>query len=259
LIKKTDNKPGIDSALKNSQRNSIMKTKIGIWIYHFAVIGLVLLLSSSCKEDLTNTLINIDDDQDSIFYPHVQIGTQVWMTQNLQAGRYQNTNRIRTTTPATLDITDEFTPKYQWLYDGVESNLDTYGRLYTWYAVTDSRKICPAGWHVPSDAEWFTLISMEAMGGQDFGGGKLKSKGTTFWASPNTGATNEAHFSALPGGLRFYYGRFRDIGFSGFWWSSTESSDSTANGWGMFSYSSQVSRISFNKRDGLSVRCIQDN
>ena len=66
-------------------------------------------------------------------------------------------------------------------------------------------------------------------------------------------------FTALPGGYRFYYGRFSDIGFSGFWWSSSDSSDSIAYGRGMFNYNNQVSRLKFNKWDGLSVRCIMDN
>jgi uncharacterized protein (TIGR02145 family) len=97
------------------------------------------------------------------------------------------------------------------------------------------------------------------MGGEDVGGGKLKETGITHWITPNTGATNETGFTALPGGYHFHYGTFRDIGFSGFWWSSTESSDSSAYGWGMFSYNSQISRFNFDKRDGLSVRCILDN
>ena len=236
-----------------------MKTKIRIWICPFIVSVLVLILNNNCKKDLNNTIIIIDDDTDTNYYTaSVTIGTQVWMTQNLKAMRYQYVYRIRTTTPATLDITTEVAPKYQWVYEGDESNVDIYGRLYTWYAVTDSRKICPTGWHVPSDAEWTILTSLEAMGGKDYGGGKLKETGTTYWGTPNTGATNETGFTALPGGYRFYSGRFRDNGSSGFWWSSSESSDSTAYGWGMFSYSSQISRFSFNKRDGLSVRCLQD-
>jgi uncharacterized protein (TIGR02145 family) len=179
------------------------------------------------------------------------------MTRNLRTFRYLNRVRIGTTTSATLDITDEATPKYQWPYGGDESNVDTYGRLYTWYAITDPRKLCPDGFHVPTDEEWTILISLA--GGEEKGGGKLKETGTTLWITPNTGATNESGFKALPGGYRSCYGRFRDIGFSGFWWSSTESSDSSAYGWGMFSANSQVRRFIFSKQDGLALRCIKDN
>ena len=85
-------------------------------------------------------------------------GSQVWMVENLKTTIYRNGDLVGTTTPATLDITSENTPEYQWAYDGIESNVVTYGRLYTWYAVTDSRNICPTGWHFPSDAVWITLI-----------------------------------------------------------------------------------------------------
>jgi uncharacterized protein (TIGR02145 family) len=236
-----------------------MKNKNRIWIYSFIVTGIALILFNSCKKDLNNTKITIGIDQDSIFYPIEAIGTQVWMTRNLRVRRYQNVDKIGTTTPAKLDITSKITPKYQWPYDGDESNVETYGRLYTWYAVADPRNLCPKGFHVPTDEEWTILISLPAMGSEDVGGGKLKETGTTHWITPNTGATNESGFTALPGGYRFSYGSFSDIGFSGFWWSSSEYSDSIAYGWGVSSYNSQVSRFKFDKRDGLSVRCITDN
>ena len=88
----------------------------------------------------------------------IPVGSQVWMAENLKTTMYRNGDLVGTTTPATLDITSENIPKYQWAYDGIESNVATYDRLYTWYAVTDSRNICPTGWHVPSDAVWITLI-----------------------------------------------------------------------------------------------------
>ena len=114
------------------------------------------------------------------------------------------------------------TPKYQWAYDGNESNVATYGRLYTWYAVTDSRNVCPTGWHVPTDAEWTTLTTF--LGGENVAGGKLKETGTTHWTTPNTGATNETGFTALPSGYRYIDGTFLTIFSMGIWWSSTEAS-----------------------------------
>lgn len=236
-----------------------MRTSKEIWICRFLVMGFLLILASNCMEDLSDTVIIINKDQDSISYAIVTIGTQVWMTHNLKVRRYRNVEKIKTTATARLDITSEAAPEYQWAYDGDEKNVDAYGRLYTWYAATDPRHLCPKGWHVPTDEEWSILISLEPMGGKDLGGSKLKESGTSHWIAPNTGATNESGFTALPGGYRFCYGSFSDIGFSGFWWSSSESSDSSAYGWGVAAFNSQVSRLIFNKRDGLSVRCVMDN
>ncbi len=234
------------------------KTKITTWNCNLIVLGLVLLLASNCRKDLDNTLIIIDNDNDTNYYTaSVAIGTQIWMTKNLKTRRYRNGDKIKTTTPATLDMSDEVTPKYQWAFNADEINVDTYGRLYTWYAITDPRGVCPLGWHVPTDEDWSILISY--LEGKLNKGGSLKEAGTTHWAPPNTGATNATDFSALPGGYRFYYGRFSDIGFSGFWWSSSESSESNAYGRGIVNNNSQVPRLNFSKRDGLSVRCIKDN
>ena len=116
--------------------------------------------------------------------------------------------------------------------------------------------VCPAGWHVPSDAEWTELT--DYLGGTSVAGGKLKETGTTHWASPNTGATNETGFTALPGGARDTDGRFYDIGYDGVWWSATESNATSA--WIRFmnwSYS-VVIRLDVSKKVGYSVRCVRD-
>ncbi len=92
-------------------------------------------------------------DYDNNVYNTVKIDNQLWMAENLKTTSYRNGDPIGTTTPATADITGESEPKYQWAYDGNESNAAVYGRLYTGYAVTDSRGICPTGWHIPTEAE----------------------------------------------------------------------------------------------------------
>jgi len=235
-----------------------MKTKNLHRLTQFLVLGSIISFFTHCKDDITNTVIIIDD-QDSIFYSSVIIGRQEWMTTNLQRRRYQNVEKIVTTSPATQDITSQIAPKYQWVYDGVEANTDIYGRLYTWHVAADLRNVCPPGWHVPNDAEWSELVSMEAMGGAQFCGGKMKETGTAHWIPPNEGATNESGFTALPGGYRFRYGRFSDLGVSGFWWSTSDSTESIAYGWGVSSFNSKISRFSFKKSDGLSIRCIMDN
>jgi len=195
-------------------------------------------------------------DIDGNVYTSVTIGTQVWMVENLKTTKYRNGDLIGTTTTATLDISLETTPKYQWAYDGNESNVNTYGRLYTWYAVTDSRNVCPAGWHVPSYDEWTTLITY--LGGESVAGGKLKKTGTTHWESPNTGATNETGFAALPSGYRTNDGTYLVIGYGGYWWSSTERSSTYAFSRSMYYDYSDVSRSFFSKGLGFSVRCLRD-
>ena len=176
-----------------------MKTKNRVWYILFIVVGSVLVISNSCKKDNpTQSVIKLSavTDVDGNIYGKVIIGTQIWLTENLKTTKYRNGDLIGTTTPAELNIYDEVTPKYQWAYNGNEDKVATYGRLYTWYVITDTRNICPTGWHVPSDAEWLTLENY--LGGYAIAGGKLKEIGTTHWVTPNYMATNETGFTALP-------------------------------------------------------------
>ena len=190
-------------------------------------------------------------------YKTITIGTQTWMAENLRATIYQNGALIGTTTPATLDITGESTPKYQWAYGGNENNVVTYGRLYSWYAATDSRNICPNGYHLPSNGEWIILATY--LGGSIVTGGKLKETGTTHWYFPNEGATNESGFTALPGGDRLSDGTFSGINNDGHWWSSTEDGPNYAMSRYMVGGSSIISSISPEAQDGYSVRCLMNS
>lgn len=124
-----------------------MKRKNRNFICLLFFIGSVLISISSCnKDDSANDAIIVTDIDGNVYHT-VTIGTQVWMVENLKVTKYRNGDLIGTTTPATLDISGEAEPKYQWVYDGKESNVSTYGRLYTWYAITDNRNVCPKGWH----------------------------------------------------------------------------------------------------------------
>jgi uncharacterized protein (TIGR02145 family) len=196
------------------------------------------------------------DSRDNERYNTIKIGTQVWMKENLKTTKYRNGDLIGTTTPATKDISGETSPKYQWAYGGNENNVATYGRLYTWYAVTDKRNICPTGWHVPTDEELTTLITY--LGGAGIAGGKLKESGTSHFPSPNTGATNETGYTALPSGSRSSSSSFGDIGDYGYWWSSTEYSTASAYYRGVYYGYSNVGRNYSFKRSGFSVRCLRD-
>jgi uncharacterized protein (TIGR02145 family) len=194
-------------------------------------------------------------DIDGNTYSTVVIGTQTWMAENLKTTKYNNGDLIGTTTPATLDISSELTPKYQWAYDGNEINVATYGRLYTGYAITGIRNVCPSGWHVPSDPEWTTLANY--LGGESVAGYKLREASTIYWID-NIGVTNETGFAALPGGERDISGNFDSIRNIGIWWSSTE--DNEGNLWFryMFSDSGNVADAASSLAAGFSVRCLKD-
>ena len=193
-------------------------------------------------------------DIDGNVYNTVVIGTQVWLVENLKTTRYRNGDPIPYITDSTQWNRYLNTGAYC-TYRNNNSYANTYGNLYNWYAVSDSRNIAPAGWHVPSDAEWTTLTSF--LGGDTISG-KLKEAGINHWSNPNTGANNETGFSALPGGNRDDLGFFEYIGDYLYMWSST-GADAT-NGWYRFmDYKSKyIIKSVFDKTFGFSVRCIRD-
>ena len=193
-------------------------------------------------------------DIDGNGYDTVHIGTQIWLKQNLKTTHYRNGDPIPNVTDGTA--WSSLTTGAYCNYDNDENNSTTYGRLYNWFAVGDSRNIAPTGWHVPTDAEWTTLTTY--LGGESVAGGKLKEAGYTHWQSPNTGATNETGFTALPGGYLYGDGAFHDISGFGLWWSSTE--NSTNDAWfRIMGYGdTHVYRYNDDKKCGLSVRCVRD-
>ena len=199
-------------------------------------------------------------DVDGNFYPSIIINGQEWMQQNLAVTKYRNGDPI----PTGLDDATWFstTSGAYAIYNNDAVNNTLYGKLYNGYAVNDTRGLCPSGWHVPSDAEWSTFINYldpNANGGDSYpnlAGGKMKS--TTGWNSPNEGATNESGFTGLPGGYRYAIGSSNDIGFYGYWWSSTESGSNLAWSRLLVYYDSSVTRNLHNKQDGRSVRCVRD-
>jgi len=202
-------------------------------------------------------VVTIEKDQDGNFFSTVTIGTQVWMAENLKTTKYNDNTNIPLVTDGTTWKT-LITPGYCWYNNDATTYKSTYGALYNWYAV-NTAKLCPTGWHVPSEAEWTTLT--DYLGGQNLAGFKLKETGTTHWEAPNTGATNETGFTALPGGYRsssidnngaFYY-----ILTNGFWWSSKEFP--TSNAWNRYvsSYDSYFYSGDRAKQYGISVRCVK--
>jgi len=193
-------------------------------------------------------------DIDGNVYQTVTIGSQVWMAQNLKVTHYRNGDPISHVIDA--GTWSGLTSGGYCRYNNNSAHIATYGHLYNWYAVDDSRNIAPAGWHVPTDEEWQTLVNYLA--GSSVAGGKLKVTGTTHWASPNEGATNESGFSALPGGYRWGNGDFEYMGYYAVFWSSTENNSYGAWGRGTDFYSSQVTCYDFSTLSGFSVRCVRD-
>jgi uncharacterized protein (TIGR02145 family) len=193
-------------------------------------------------------------DVDGNVYRTVRIGNQVWMVENLRVTRYSDSTPIPHVTNSITWI--DLSSGAYCSYANDSGNVTTYGRLYNWFAVTDSPSIAPEGWRVPTDEDWQTLV--DYLGGSSVAGGKLKEAGTTHWDSPNTGATNESGFTALPGGHRSYHGIFNYLGFTAYFWSSTDSNSSYAWARLLNRYHSLVVRDYFNKPDGFSVRCVRD-
>jgi uncharacterized protein (TIGR02145 family) len=201
-----------------------------------------------------NTFTDIDGN----VYNTVTIGTQTWMAENLRTTKYNDGTSIPNVTDNT-SWTNLSTPAYCWYNNDITTYKNTYGALYNWYTV-NTAKLAPAGWHVPTDVEWKTLITY--LGGESVAGGKLKEVGTLNWRSPNTDATNETGFSALPSGGRGgmgFGGKFGSVGYSLLCWSSTQVDTGYAWEWTMGNYnSSNVTRGYASETMGYSVRCVRD-
>ena len=216
-------------------------------------MGFVIILNNSCKKDGDNGSNTVTDIDGNVYHT-ITVGTQVWMVENLKVTKYSNGDGIP-------NITDNT----QWgnLITGAYcnnnnlTNANAYGRLYNEYAVNDSRNLAPTGWHVATAAEFDELITY--LGGTNVGGGKMKEAGNSHWVNPNTGATNESSFTALPGGFRSNDGTFIDVGDIGIWWSSTEYIADNVWYYEMNYNDTYVHKVSSFKGGGFSVRCIRDN
>ena len=210
-------------------------------------------------------------DMDGNTYNTVRIGTQIWMRENLKTLKFRNGIDISPVPSSKGDYWRTLTtPASCWYNDSVGIKNTSYGALYNWFAVNNGY-LCPTGWHVPTDEEWTTLTTY--LGGEGLAGGKLKETGSLHWNSPNTGATNQSNFTALPGGSRGP--SFSDKGVYGIWWSASDFdviiySDDTRltagvqkgpEAWTrMLSYKDGAAwREPVPKQTGLSVRCIKDN
>jgi uncharacterized protein (TIGR02145 family) len=217
----------------------------------------------------TSTVADIDGNS----YNTVLIGTQCWTASNLKVTKYNDGSLIPDLTTSTSNPwapTSGARTGYDVSVVPLSDYVGTFGYLYNWYATIDSRKLCPAGWHVPTDAEWTNLIqfidpsAIVTVGAQSSTAGTvMKSTATNSisgsglgWNPGNPG-TNTSGFSGLPGGTRNNFGSFSSIRGNTFFWSDTPDGSSAwtrdlSNGW------AGVGRGGLNKSYGASVRCLRD-
>lgn len=232
--------------------------------------GSCLIEGASCNDNNVNTIndiITVDcvcagtpslfiqgngvTDIDGNFYPSIILGTQEWMQKNLAVTKYRNGNAL---VNAISSSSWNTTNGAYGIYGGSDVNNTNYGKLYNWYAVNDSRGLCPTGWHVPTTIEWTTME--DYLGGVSVAGGKLKT--IDGWNTPNLGATNESGYTGLPGGYRFTDGTYWYNLQLGQWWTSTNSNTTTAHASRLFYQNAAVIKSTYDKKIGSSVRCLKD-
>jgi uncharacterized protein (TIGR02145 family) len=193
-------------------------------------------------------------DYDGNVYKTVTISKQIWIVENLKTTHYNDGEII----PLVEDSTawsDQNSPGYCWYKNDRSHYENIYGALYKWYTV-ETGKLCPSGWHVPTEADWTTLVDFS--GGEKVAASKLKETGKTHWTDTSPGTTNSTGFTALPGGIRISYGGFNFIGSHGAWWSAQE--NSLGNAWlhSMIYIGNDVFKVEYDKTSGVSVRCVKN-
>lgn len=222
----------------------------------YALSGLTQSLGVLLACNLTVSTGSLADVEGNV-YETVIMGQQEWMAENLRTAHYANG-----------DVIPNVTNDQQWFltnngawchYANDASHEATYGKLYNWYATSDPRNACPAGWHVPSQEEWDGLINI--VGGPELGGGMLKQEGTNLngglWNDPNYGAMDLVGFSALPGGSR-YTNMSSQMGHQANFWTNEQVDLDFAHFRGMVSDSAFAVAGQHAKSLGMSIRCKRD-
>ena len=226
------------------------------WTNPLTSMTLLLILLSIVPGTFAQQKSGFMTDLDGNFYKTVIIGDQEWMGENLRTTKFNDGTPVVNEPDMTkwVQIT---TPAYSWCNIDI-ANKETFGALYNWYAV-NTGNLCPVGWRVPSDDDWTKLTDF--LGGGEIAGGKLKESGTLHWNSPNSGATNETGFSAVPAGYRYGYfwgqGTFYEMGINGYYFTSTECTNTHIWTRTMNAGNAKVYRSIFVKNNGFSVRCIK--
>ncbi len=236
----------------------------------YAVVAILLVVATGCVKEkpvafsVGEPVIDVDGNE----YKTIKIGDRVWMAENLKVAHYRNGDPI-----------PQVTEEEEWIaletggwcyYNNDPETGAVYGKLYNWYAVADPRGLAPEGWHIPTDDEWAEmekalgmnskeLRDIEFRGKEENVGSKLKEVGTSHWGEPNSDATNESGFSALPGGYRDNDGPFNYFGkYASFWTASKAEDGKRVFFRGLTSTDPGVYRFRFNQKCGFSVRCVKD-
>ncbi len=252
---------------------SIMKTINKTLLRQISIIALIAITFNSCEKDNENRINNTNDKTTAVFNPNLTYGTmtdqdgniyktihingQTWMAENLRTTKYRNGDAI----PQITDNTTwaSLTTGAFCNYKNTE-NIDTiasYGRLYNWFSISDSRKLAPLGWHVATNTDWHLLINL--LNGDGIAGTKLKEISNLHWYRTNKNATNESGLTILPSGLRDpSIGNFCCMGSKGILWSSTQADDSYAWIISVDNYSNNCNRISNHMKYGYAIRCVKD-
>lgn len=227
------------------------------FIYYPCLLILLLAVAVSCSKNntpVTDFQYGSLSDNEGNVYKTITIGSQTWMAENLRSIKLNDGTAIPNVTNNNTWSTLT-TPAYCYYGNDSVGYKGTYGAFYNWYTV-QTNKLCPVGWHVPSDQEWTTLST--SLGVDSLAGGKLKAVGAIFWYSPNSYATNVTGFGGLGCGYRFYNGSYHNSGISGNWWSSTAYTGSLA--WYRYlTYDNgKVGKNFVDKLYGFSVRCLKN-
>jgi len=207
-----------------------------------------------------NTVFDIDGNE----YYWVKIGDQYWMAENLKVTKLNDGTSLNFM-PNNANWEATNSAAYCW-YNNDSEMKDIYGALYNGYAAQNN-KICPSGWRVPTESDWTELqvfLGIPQGESQVLGwigtdqGGMLKATGTTLWAPPNEGATNEFGFNALPGGRRLSDGSYGVIKEGAYFWSSTHHTATELYRRVVTTNRAEISRAAYQEKGGFSIRCIKE-
>jgi len=222
--------------------------------FYFSLVSLCVILLVSCDKSDSEPACK---DADGNVYTTIKIGNQEWMAENLRTTKYRNGDAIPNITADAQWITQ--TAGAYCVPKNEAANKAIYGCLYNWATITDSRKIAPEGWHIPTKTEWEQLVNF--LGGDSIAGSKMKETGTTYWTAPNSDATNSSGFNARGAGYRSYEtGEFENFGDNAYWWSTTTDDTDPLDAYRCKLYNDEkgVSIKASSKVYGMAIRCVKD-